>query len=880
MFYKYRFIFMIEPLEHLATLPLRGREVNTDKKRKTSRRAGPDVDKEIPLLQFEKDTIKKKNVNTSGASNSNFRSTSKLDRLHKNAEGVYAMKLSDSTWASTSVAVKDVPPTRDEVKGLISKYEQNLSIYSGYEGAEYAIRVQGLTDLFLNELSNQLRVVNLGQTEIVEKSKESYARIFQVLLDDATAGRKKIIELETMIEAAIEEKNRTIDECNNRISQSEIEAIRKIEEANFILQKRTEDYDNSMKTFLEQKNQLEEHVKTLHHVFLDFQSDAVYLTLEDLKQKLSKSHQRVIEKEEDVTKLQMAIQKWRVQYQQMSEKQKELEEANLLIRTQLQEALTKNNQLQRQNDQLKSDLKFLNSTNDILTEEIKPQSPFEKSGSHTQLRSTPTKSTRNFASLLQFNSVQFLEIYRKLSLIGSSISPLIEQSTGKESLWNDHEDDNNEISFLSVDFPKAVSIIENKVDSIVKLIKMIPTDEDDNHLNNQLVINAKASPRFVEFFSRGIIGKPNMGNKSGRSVFYEVRRILQSKYLCDKWNKRSGRPLIRFPEFVLSFYILEEERVSAALHECQRLWKLVSENNSTETKLFTSFLTETYSNDELSFFLEMRNSLIGLPTVSENDPSVIKVDFAKCKELIEHVVGSLSSTSENIMRQTEKIVENNEVNYADFLHVFMKFYSSERSKRRDAIKLMVYSKQFSDGVETPILIETFVSMMQTLGFTGSVEDILDFYHTCTIFSQGNVSADGVLQAMDHQSMHFYSIDTSFSREMFFDQSEPARQMIVEHWMHFGQWFGGLRRVTTGLDSWAKKRLSLSVRRVEQAFQQSKSGSTLYSELRNLYDTFQYVLWIIFQGLPTPTTIEHAEKHLRYLENVNEFLLNSITKVAK
>ena len=51
------------------------------------------------------------------------------------------------------------------------------------------------------------------------------------------------------------------------------------------MEEKKEEYDNSMKRFLEQKAQLEEHVKALHRVFLDFQSDSVYITLEELKQK-------------------------------------------------------------------------------------------------------------------------------------------------------------------------------------------------------------------------------------------------------------------------------------------------------------------------------------------------------------------------------------------------------------------------------------------------------------------------------------------------------------------------------------------------------------------------------------------------------------------
>jgi hypothetical protein len=66
-----------------------------------------------------------------------------------------------------------------------------------------------------------------------------------------------------------------------------------------------------MKRFLEQKAQLEEHVKALHRVFLDFQHDSVYMTLEDLKQKLERSDKELRNRESDFARLQVQLTKAR-----------------------------------------------------------------------------------------------------------------------------------------------------------------------------------------------------------------------------------------------------------------------------------------------------------------------------------------------------------------------------------------------------------------------------------------------------------------------------------------------------------------------------------------------------------------------------------------
>ena len=50
------------------------------------------------------------------------------------------------------------------------------------------------------------------------------------------------------------------------------------------------------------------------------------------------------------------------------------------------------------------------------------------------------------------------------------------------------------------------------------------------------------------------------------------------------------------------------------------MWRAIEGSQLPEVKLFRSFLLEKLTVDELSFFLEARNSLIGFRTFNEDDP--------------------------------------------------------------------------------------------------------------------------------------------------------------------------------------------------------------------------------------------------------------------
>ena len=437
----------------IATLPLKGRDVKYETS-KTSRKVESELHFDVPILNFERDTLKK---NPKLSKKGKAREFSSTNRVQRDSDGSYSFKMSDSTWGTTFSQSKEHLPSKELIYGLKSKYETNIDLIAGYNGVEKASQTQAINDLLIDELTNQFRTTDSGYSQIFDRLRTENAQVFRILSEDLSKSKQRILELENIVYISNIEREKTIEECNNKISETETEAIRKIKETEELLKKRTDDFDNSMKTFLEQKNLLEEHVKSLHHVFLDFQSDAVYLTLEELKQQLSKTHQRVIEKEEDVTKLQQAIQKWKEENEKLLIKQKELEKANEIIRVQLQDSLNKNLQYARKIELLKSDLLINNITSNINLEEEnnnKVKSP---------LRANRTNSIR-------FNSMQFVEIYRKLSNIGNSLSKYIEKNFKKVINWNEIDDDENERQFLSVDIYQAMTIIEKKVDFLFKFL--------------------------------------------------------------------------------------------------------------------------------------------------------------------------------------------------------------------------------------------------------------------------------------------------------------------------------------------------------------------------------------------------------------------------
>lgn len=882
---------MIHQLDLIATIPLKGRDSHGEQ---TKKRPKTQMQIETPTLPFDTQPIKIRRTVLPPRPSTAISS-------HQKKEGSYSKKFSDSTWASNEIVTRDKSPTRDDVKALDFKFEKNIEMVSGYQGVELAQRLQAVNDMLLDELVSQFRVLNLGQGKLLEKSRNVYAQIFQILDDDAEKSSRKILELKQVAIKAEEDKKKAITDCQIRISQVESQCKEKVNEAQEKLEAKMNEFDENMKEFLEQKTQLEKHVKALHHVFLDFQSDSVYLTLEELKNQLNTANLRAEKKEQLNFQLQSAINKWKAQYQELSDSKKEVEEACNELRQQLQLAQDKNEQLQRQIVFLKADLEackenYSDSDSDSEKEKVlselknysspmvnqqpeavqsSPNSPSKADKFSTPVRkSKPRRSKSGYSSKFG-NSTPFIGVHQKLCKISSVLSQFIENSTGNSMMSSDRKSDEDEMQLLQGDLVKTERIIEEKVDKVIMVADLLNQIDGKN---SGFVSNLRSNEsRFFSFFSRGIstpfpphlVEEPN--------IYCTIRKIMQAKYYQDKWNQRSNRSLMRLPEFVVCFFYKDDKRIGTSLHLCKKLWEQIQNTESVEIRLFHDFLIEKLTLDELTFFLEMRNGLIGLPLVQTSDQPNILVQYKKCTELMDRVLGAFSPVASLIADDAQKYVKDGKIDYAVFLDLFLKFYSGEREKRKEAVKLMVQSKKFSSDGEMPIVLEIFISIVQSLGFQGSFEQIMEFYRESRIISGkgGDISLDGFLKAMDEMNIHFYSIDVPFDNDMSFETTEASRQMIRSHWSKFSQWFEGLRRSTTTLDTWVRSQLIIQVRHVDQTFQTNLSPSTLFGEMRNLLDLLQFVLNLIARGSSIPMKFDSSEKQLILLEDLNELLLKFI-----
>ncbi|OHS94370.1 hypothetical protein TRFO_39454 [Tritrichomonas foetus] len=882
---------MHHQLDVMATLPLKGRDSHAEPMKKRPKTA---MEIETPKLPFDTQPIKIRRTVLPPRPSTALNGQPMSERISK-LDGSYSKKLTDSTWASSEVTARDKSPTREDIKSLDFKFEKNIEMVSGYKGVELAQRLQAVNDMLLDELVNQFRVLNLGQGKLLEKSRSVYAQVFQILDDDADKSSKIIEHLKNVAEKAEEDKVKAIEECKIRIAHVEQECQNKIKAAEDKLEAKMNEFDENMKQFLDQKAQLESHVKALHHVFLDFQSDAVYLTLEELKNQLQTANTRADKKEESNQQLQLAIAKWKIQFQDLMESKKQVEGICDDLRQQLQAANNKTLQMQRQIEILKADLEAAQEANDVVsssssTDDIMKYNPptmnqqpdavqssvakslSEAIFSKKSLENSPVRKTKKRKSAK--GSALFVNVHQKLCKVGNILGQFIERSTGKPVMISDQNIDEDEMQLLQKDIGRTERIIESKVDKVIAIADIL-NQIDGSQAKREISIG-NSKPRFLSFFSYGISGRvPSSENFESTNIFSEVRKIFQAKYLHDKWNHRANKPLMRLPEFVVFFFYKDDKKIGSALHACKKLWTDIQDHPNAEIKIFKDFLLEKLSLDELTFFLEMRFGLLGLPVIHNLEPEIIKVSFEICSDLMNRVLGAFSPVASLVGDEAKALVEDGSIDYAVFLQLFIKFYSEEREKRRSAVKLMLQSRKYSDDADTPIVLEIFVSILQSLGYNGSFEDMMEFYREARIISGGDITMDGLLFTMDEMNIHFYSIDIPLDNDQSFERSEASRKMVMTHWAKFSQWFEGLRRTAVTLDTWARSQLIHYVRQVDQAFQMNYPASTLYGELRNLLDMFQFILSLIARGSPIPMKTEKSSEQLELLEDVNELLLKFI-----
>jgi hypothetical protein len=313
-----------------------------------------------------------------------------------------------------------------------------------------------------------------------------------------------------------------------------------------------------------------------------------------------------------------------------------------------------------------------------------------------------------------------------------------------------------------------------------------------------------------------------------------------------------------------------------ALNRSVRLWRSIEGMKSPEVKLFRKFLVEKYSVDELSFFLEMRHGLLGLPVVKNEEKQPIMVSFLKCKALMEKVLGSFSPVVHTMTQEAEKFVVQGQVDYAQFIKVMLKFYQNERRQRRNAVRLMFQSKKFSRGSDY-IDFENFVAMVQTLGFQGSIDGIFDLYREALVIAGGDITLDAMLTAMDNLSFHFYSIELPERMVRKSELTVMTRQQLISHWTKFQSWFSGFTKPKDSFDGWVQSKIGTQARIVDKLVRSGASVSVLYKEYRNLLDLFQFMADILVKGAGEPLPARKSERQLYVLENLIDLLVTFLVR---
>jgi len=800
---------------------------------------------------------------------------------NKSVVGSYAMRFSDSTWAHSVPSTNDHYASRDEVLDVIYKYDTQLQSITGANEIERANALQCITDLLLEELSSQLRSECIERCQLVERARESYAAIFNMLQEEGDKSQKRIKELETQNTSIEENLTKVIDTSTERVNEARENCARQIDEMKAEMEAKKEEYDSSMKRFLEQKAQLEEHVKALHRVFIEFQSDSVYMTLEELKQKQESLERKLSNKDAEINKLKAQLSKLQKQLQDEESRRNLTEQANNELRKKMQTAIATTNRLQRRLDLQNMENGLENSeeeepntskgpTYDLPPKEATPESTVQPHAFGSKRQKTKNSTV---------DPSPFIHLFHKLEKVCDCLVDLTQRAKVNQPIINDQTEKDHAEILLSGIPSLMTKEIEKKVDESLTQLELLETVDFQSVGGADGKQTAKNEPRFLQFIrSHNIEGSQHQSEqRSTLNIFAQARQILQAKYISDRWHQRMGKKPMRFPEFVVSYYSKDDENIFTALQKSARLWRVTQKTKSTEIKIFTKFLSESYTVDELSFFLEIRFALLGLPPVDDDAPSIINVPFAKCKTLLQKILGVYSPILATITLDAEKFVFSDFIDYSAFCQILLKFYRGERRKRRSAITLMFQSRKFSRGASS-IDFESFVSMVQSLGYQGSMEELFEIYRESTLIGNGEITIDSLLKAMDNLSMHFYSIDTPLiSSGAKSASTELSRQQLSVHWLRFGGWFEGFRRPLSNFDSWLRSKLVQQVRTVDSVFKSNAPIQTLYTEYRGLLDFFQFSLEVLARGQNDPMPTFKSERHLQLLENLIDLLVTFVVK---
>jgi hypothetical protein len=443
------------------------------------------------------------------------------------------------------------------------------------------------------------------------------------------------------------------------------------------------EHDLSLSRFMEQKAQLEEHVKAFHRVFLEFNSDSVYLTLEDMKQKQSSLEKKVRARDKEIARLNSRISDLEFAIEKGEELRETLELSIDELRRKLRVSMALTNRLQRRLDMRSMDEGALGPPADLEDDgDLGPPliSP------EVVLASTLPRRAR----APPFDPAPFLQLFQKLVRVEEQLRDYVQRGAARDDAFANEAAEELGRALLLADLRFVLSVIEERVDAVGKYSAALEAAGFDGAAPGRKILVAP-EPRFLQFIARH--DKDAQAGAPGPGVALTVRRIFQSKRMSDLWHRRIGKPVMRFPEFVVAWHCKDGESLFAALQRCARLYRAITNTKRTEFKIFKWCLTEKFFVDELSFFLELRESLVG--TTAAADPAPIRVQYRTCQAVMENLLGRFLPIVQIVSGEAEKRVDNGTIDYADFAIVIMQFYRNERRKRRNAVRLMFQSRKFT-----------------------------------------------------------------------------------------------------------------------------------------------------------------------------------------
>ncbi|KAK8870534.1 hypothetical protein M9Y10_008419 [Tritrichomonas musculus] len=824
------------------------------------------------------------------------RSSTTLDRSvlptrSKYREGHYAMCFEDSTWAHTDPDATDHYASREEILDVIQQFDMQLEQIISSDDIEHATGLQRATDMLLDELATMLRAESREQCILVERARGTYAAVFTLLRDDSKKCREAIQDLESQKSILDENLTKVIDNATEKVKETQSDCQKQIQDMKAEMDEKKEEYDNSMKRFLEQKSQLEEHVKALHRVFLDFQSDSVYITLEELKQKQQNYEKKLRNKETEINKLKNQLNKLQKTILDGENQRAMLEQANDELRRKLQVAMSQKNRLQRrldmqnmnngdfdQDDGEQAD-QDENADLGINPDDLpsKPLISAENVQNSVQNSKLPRKGRK--ASNISVDSTPYINIMEKLSEIIDRITDVLTRLSSNPILPHTSNEETDKI-MVSGNASLMIKAILNKTNEVLQFTECF------NNIEDQLITSRRVQtkkveklPRFLNYIKAHNQTNPDNESetKFNKSALITMRQIFNAKYLSDQWNHRMNHQLFRFPEFVIAYFCKDGENMFTALSRSARIWHSIQDTDIPEMKMFRDFLKEKLTVDELSFFLEARNSLLGQKNPTEDDPQIINVQFKKCTEFMSNILGAYSPILTTVTQEAEKFCVNGYIDYAQFLLILTSFYQNERLKRRKAIRLMFESKNMGNDGDTTIDFETFVGMVLSLGFKDSINDIFALYREASLLGNGSLTLDSIIAGMDSLSFHFYTIEVPLSSTRKFDLTQLSRQQLLQHWIRFGSWFTAFKQPMPEFDSWLKSQLISHVRKVDQVFKANSQVNVLYTEYRELLDFFQFALDVLAKSQNVPMPPQKSERHLSLLENIIDLLVTFIIR---